>query len=265
MMQPIAGSGSDASPSRERAIERERITDRARARSRAARAARRAPSSAGTRRAASSRARRNRPRCGRRSRSTRAPSGSASSSCHCSGVAVRAAMMSRMICGPGPPFACCWRWISGSVTLPSRRSLPIGLPTASASPVKSSRSSTIWNAIPRLKPYSRSACSCSPRHLAQHPADLRAAAEQVRRLAAHDVEVLVLGDVGVAVLGQLIQLALDHPQRDVAEQPDDVELVVRERHRHRLDVQVVAEQHRDVVAPARVHGEAARGASRNRR
>src|SRR6478752_8557450 len=49
--------------------------------------------------------------------------------------------------------------------------------------------------------------------LAQHAADLRTAAEQIRRLAAHDVEMLFLGDVGVAVLGELIELALDHPQR----------------------------------------------------
>ena len=34
---------------------------------------------------------------------------------------------------------------------------------------------------------------------------------------------------------------------------DDVERVVRQRHRHRLDVEVVAEQHGDVVAPPRVH------------
>ena len=93
--------------------------------------------------------------------------------------------------------------------------------------------------------------------LPEHAADLRAAAEQVRRLAADDVEVLVLGDVGVAVLGELVQLAFDHPQRDVAQQPHDVERVVRERQRHRLDVEVVAEEHRDVVAPPRVHGQAA--------
>ena len=57
----------------------------------------------------------------------------------------------------------------------------------------------------------------------------------------------------VAVLRQLVQLALDHPQRDVAQQPDDVERVLRQRHRHRLDVEVVAEQDGDVVAPPRVH------------
>ena len=95
------------------------------------------------------------------------------------------------------------------------------------------------------------------RHLAQHAADLRAPAEQIRRLAADDVEMLVFGDVGVAVLRELIQLAFDHPQRHVAQQPDDLERVVRERQRHRLDVQVVAEEHRDVVAPPRVHGQPA--------
>ena len=111
--------------------------------------------------------------------------------------------------------------------------------------------------MPRLKPYSRSACSCSRRDLAEHAADLRAAAEQVRGLAPDDLEVLVFGDVDDAVLGELIELAFDHPQRDVAQQADDVERVLRQRHRHRLDVEEVAEQHRDVVAPPRVHGHAA--------
>ena len=180
-----------------------------------------------------------------------------SSSRHCSGVTSRVADDVADDLRRAPSSRCCSRWISGSVTLPSRRSPPIGLPSASASPVKSSRSSTSWNAMPRLKPYSRSACSLLRRDLAEHAADLRAAAEQVRRLAADDVEVLVFGDVGVAVLGELVQLAFDHPQRDVAEQPDDVERVVRQRHRHRLDVEVVAEQHGDVVAPPRVHRQAA--------
>ena len=92
-------------------------------------------------------------------------------------------------------------------------------------------------------------------HLGQHAADLRAAAEEKGGLAAHDVEVLVLGNAGIAVLRQLVQLALDHVQGDVAQGADDFELVVRQRHRHRLDVQIVAEQHGDVVAPPRVHGQ----------
>ena len=93
------------------------------------------------------------------------------------------------------------------------------------------------------------------RDLAQHPADLAAAAEEVGGLAADDVEVLVLGDVGVAVLRQLVQLAFDHVQRDVAQHAHEVQRVVRQRQRHRLDVQVIAEQNRDVVAPARMHGQ----------
>ena len=111
--------------------------------------------------------------------------------------------------------------------------------------------------MPRLKPYSRSAPCCSGVDVAEHAADLRAAGEQIRRLAADDVEVLVLGDLDVAVLGQLVELAFDHPQRDVTQQPHDLERVLRQRHRHRLDVEEVAEQHRDVVAPLRVHGQPA--------
>ena len=68
---------------------------------------------------------------------------------------------------------------------------------------------------------------------------------------------LVLGDVHITSLRQLVQLPFDHPERDVAEQPDDLQRVLRERHRHRLDVEVVAQEHRDVVAPSRVHGQPA--------
>ena len=100
---------------------------------------------------------------------------------------------------------------------------------------------------------------------AEHAADLRAAAEQERGLAADDLEVLLFGDVDVAGLGELIQLPFDHPQRHVAEQPDDLQRVVRQRHRHRLDVEVVAEQDGDVVAPARVRRRGGRGAGRRRR
>ena len=68
---------------------------------------------------------------------------------------------------------------------------------------------------------------------------------------------LVLGDVDVAGLGELIQLPFDHPQRDVAEQADDLQRILGQRHPHRLDVEVVAEQDGDVVAPPGVHGQAA--------
>ena len=111
--------------------------------------------------------------------------------------------------------------------------------------------------MPRLNPNSRSACSCSLADAAEHAADLGAAAEQIRGLAADDLEVLFLGDVDVAGLGELVELPFDHAQRDVAEQADDLQRILRERHRHRLDVEVVAEQDGDVVAPPRVHGQAA--------
>ena len=65
---------------------------------------------------------------------------------------------------------------------------------------------------------------------------------------------LVLGEIDHAILRQLVDLAFNHPQRDVAQHTDDVERVLRERHGHRLDVEEVAGEHRDVVPPARVHG-----------
>ncbi len=91
------------------------------------------------------------------------------------------------------------------------------------------------------------------RRVAEDAADARAATEQVRRLAADDVEVLVLADHHLALLRELIQLAFDHPQRDVAELPHDVEPVGRQRQAHRLDVEVVAQQNGDVAAPPRMH------------
>jgi hypothetical protein len=53
---------------------------------------------------------------------------------------------------------------------------------------------------------------------------------------------------------QLIDLALDDAQGDVAEQADDVQTILAERQRHRLEVEEIAEQDGDVIAPARVHG-----------
>ena len=83
----------------------------------------------------------------------------------------------------------------------------------------------------------------------QHAPDTRAACKEKCGLAADDLEVLVLGEIDDPVLRQLIQLALDHAQRHLAEQANEVEAVARQRHRHRLDVEEVAEQHGDVVAP----------------
>src|SRR5688500_7843443 len=91
----------------------------------------------------------------------------------------------------------------------------------------------------------------------EQAADLRAATEEERGLATNDLEVLLFGDVDISRLRELIELTFDHAERDVAEQAHQIERVVRERERHRLDVQVVAEQDRDVVAPARMGGQPA--------
>jgi hypothetical protein len=103
-----------------------------------------------------------------------------------------------------------------------------------------------------LNPYCPRA---STRSAGQHAADAGAAAEQEGRLPTDDLEVLFLRHVGIAVLGQLVQLTLNHPQGDVTQEADDVQFIVRQREGHRLDVQVVAEQDRDVVPPPGVDGE----------
>jgi hypothetical protein len=54
----------------------------------------------------------------------------------------------------------------------------------------------------------------------------------------------LLRQIDDAVLGELVDLAFDHAQRDVAQQPHDLERVLRQRHRHRLDVEKVAGEHR---------------------
>ena len=107
---------------------------------------------------------------------------------------------------------------------------------------------------PEVEPVVAQRLPAFHRRLGEHRPDLGAPAEQVGRLAVDDVEVLGLVDVDDAVLRQLVNLALDHAQRHVAEHADDVHRVLREGHRHRLDVEEVARQHRDVVAPLGVHG-----------
>src|SRR3979409_687765 len=120
--------------------------------------------------------------------------------------------------------------------------------------------------MPRLNPYSCSACSRSPDTLpsmppicAQPPNRYAVLRRMMSKCSSSGMaaSLFALVCVGVPVVGQLIELPFDHPQRDVAEQPDDLQLVVRERQRHRLDIEIIAEQHRDVVAPPRVHGQAA--------
>ena len=76
--------------------------------------------------------------------------------------------------------------------------------------------------------------------------------EEVGGLAADDLEGLLPRDVDRAFLLDADDLALDHRERRVGEDLQDrqVALVERDAHGHR--VEVVAEEHRQVVAPARV-------------
>ena len=86
----------------------------------------------------------------------------------------------------------------------------------------------------------------------EQPTDLGTPAEKIRGLPADDVEVFVLGDLDVPRLGQLIELPFDHPQGDVAQETHEIERVVCQRQRHRLDVEVIPQKDGDVIAPAGV-------------
>ena len=69
------------------------------------------------------------------------------------------------------------------------------------------------------------------------------------RLAVDDLEVLLDRQVrrAQALVGE--ELPLGHLERRVAEALDDLDLAVREGHLHRLGVDPVAQQHRQVVPP----------------
>ena len=82
----------------------------------------------------------------------------------------------------------------GSVTFPSRRSPPTGLPSAGLV------AGEIQQVVDQLERHAQADAVLLQRALllgrgvAEDPADARAAAEEIRRLAPNDVEVLVFGD-----------------------------------------------------------------------
>jgi hypothetical protein len=61
--------------------------------------------------------------------------------------------------------------------------------------------------------------------------------------------VLVLADHHFAFFRQLVELAFDHAQGNVAKLTNDIKPVWGERKAHRFDVQVVPKQHSDIAAP----------------
>ena len=75
--------------------------------------------------------------------------------------------------------------------------------------------------------------------------------KRVRKLAATPIAETKQSVIDTAQeMTERAQSALQGVQKTVA---DQVERVVGQRERHRFDVEVVAEEHRDVVAPPRVH------------
>ncbi len=156
-------------------------------------------------------------------------------------------------------------YTSGSVTLPSRRSPPTGLPSVFSRAVKSSTSSTSWNAIPRFQAYSpsfSSVCVIGPRRQRAQP---RAHREQARGLAIHQLHAVGFGDIDAADALQLQQLALHHHLGQPDQQVEDLEIPLAQRDLERLHVKPVARQHASVIAPLARWSTAGRGAFRRRR
>ena len=102
--------------------------------------------------------------------------------------------------------------ISGSVTVPSSRSVPRALPVRSGGPATSRTSSSSWKARPTSAPKSRSALVVV--------AEQAGALEQRRRLQPAALEVALLGDRQVEGVLALGQLAAGERHRGVGEQRD---------------------------------------------
>ena len=115
----------------------------------------------------------------------------------------------------GPPASARWTSssscaarISGSVGVPSRRSVPATLPVSIVWPVQSRMSSTIWNTMPRFAPN-------SPQRLAaaEHASRL----EELRGLQRATLEVGVDARGRVVALPPLHRLAAHEAERRVGE------------------------------------------------
>ena len=102
--------------------------------------------------------------------------------------------------------------ISGSVTVPSSRSVPRALPVRSGGPVTSSTSSSSWKARPTSAPKARR-CSLVA-------AEQAGALEQLRRLQPAALQVALLGDAEVEGVVALRQLAAGEGDRGLGEQGD---------------------------------------------
>ena len=131
--------------------------------------------------------------------------------------------------------------MAGSVSLPSRRSLSDGLAQHLLVGREVEQVVHHLEADAEVQAVARQRLLALGARLGQDAGDVHAGREEVGRLAPDDVEVVGLGRGQVAVALDLQQLALDHAQRHVGEQAQDAQVVLRERHGHRLRVEEVAE------------------------
>ena len=106
--------------------------------------------------------------------------------------------------------------ISGSVTVPSSRSVPRCLPVRSAGPLTSSTSSSSWNASPMRSPNSPSSATFAA---AGQRAQLAGGAEQPRGLEIAAAQVALTRRLQLPRVLALQQLALDERGGGVREHP----------------------------------------------
>ena len=110
---------------------------------------------------------------------------------------------------------------SGSVGVPSRRSVPGTFPVSIVSPAQSSTSSAIWNAIPSRRPYSRSRRRARTR------------LEELPRLEGAALQVVVDRRVGIVALAALHRLAAREGERRLGQHDDRGVAGVREHEKAR--------------------------------
>ena len=106
---------------------------------------------------------------------------------------------------------------SGSVGVPSRRSVPATLPVSIVSPEQSRMSSAIWNAIPRLSPNVPSVAARAER---------AGSLEELPRLERAALEVGLDGRVGVVQLAPLHRFAAGEAEARIREHRDGVDVAL---------------------------------------
>ena len=153
--------------------------------------------------------------------------------------------------------------MSGSVTVPSSRSVPRGLPVRSGGPETSRTSSRSWNARPMRRPNARRPCSVPSGPVLG--AELARRLEERRRLQLAAMQVALDAHLGVPGVLALEQLALGEGGARPRERPHRRERAGERQLGERAREQQVADRDRHVAAGRSPRPSGARDAGRRRR